>query len=50
MTSFPNDRLEQKWCGGDLLLQICANSQESVIYALRDILRHICHTVFLSGK
>ncbi|MEX9871212.1 iron uptake transporter deferrochelatase/peroxidase subunit [Providencia huaxiensis] len=41
MTSFPNDRLEQKWCGGDLLLQICANSQESVIYALRDILRHI---------
>ncbi|MEY0435911.1 iron uptake transporter deferrochelatase/peroxidase subunit [Providencia huaxiensis] len=41
MTSFPNDRLEQKWCGGDILLQICANSQESVIYALRDILRHI---------
>ncbi|MGG4606917.1 iron uptake transporter deferrochelatase/peroxidase subunit [Providencia sp. Me31A] len=41
MTSFPNDRLEKKWCGGDILLQICANSQESVIYALRDILRHI---------
>ncbi|HGN1706984.1 TPA: iron uptake transporter deferrochelatase/peroxidase subunit [Providencia rettgeri] len=41
MTSFPNDRLEQKWCGGDILLQICANSQESVIYALRDILRHL---------
>ncbi|MFP3019177.1 MAG: iron uptake transporter deferrochelatase/peroxidase subunit [Arsenophonus sp.] len=40
MNSFPNDRLESKWCGGDLLLQICANSQESVIYALRDILRH----------
>ena len=41
MTSFPNDRLEKKWCGGDFLLQICANSQESVIYALRDILRHV---------
>ncbi|EPL6454414.1 iron uptake transporter deferrochelatase/peroxidase subunit [Providencia rettgeri] len=41
MTSFPNDRLEAKWCGGDIMLQICANSQESVIYALRDILRHI---------
>ncbi|WP_265524572.1 iron uptake transporter deferrochelatase/peroxidase subunit [Providencia rustigianii] len=40
MTSFPNDRLEDKWCGGDVVLQICANSQESVIYALRDILRH----------
>ncbi|HFF1654202.1 TPA: iron uptake transporter deferrochelatase/peroxidase subunit [Providencia rettgeri] len=41
MASFPNDRLEAKWCGGDIMLQICANSQESVIYALRDILRHI---------
>ena len=40
MTSFPNDRLEEKWCGGDIVLQICANSQESVIYALRDILRN----------
>lgn len=40
MTSFPNDRLEESWCGGDIVLQICANSQESVIYALRDILRY----------
>lgn len=41
MNPFPNDRLEQQWCGGDILLQICANSEESVIYALRDILRHL---------
>ncbi|WP_025819313.1 iron uptake transporter deferrochelatase/peroxidase subunit [Shewanella marina] len=40
MKSFPNDRLEQDWCGGDITLQICANSPESVIYALRDIIRH----------
>lgn len=46
MTSFPNDRLEQKWCGGDIMLQICANSQESVIYALRDILRHTAPLMF----
>lgn len=46
MTSFPNDRLEQKWCGGDITLQICANSQESVIYALRDILRHTSPFMF----
>ena len=46
MTSFPNDRLEQKWCGGDIVLQICANSQESVIYALRDILRHTSSRMF----
>lgn len=46
MTSFPNDRLEQKWCGGDITLQICANSQESVIYALRDLLRHTAPFMF----
>ncbi|WP_162064416.1 iron uptake transporter deferrochelatase/peroxidase subunit [Vibrio taketomensis] len=40
MKSFPNDQLEQDWCGGDITLQICANSPESVIYALRDIIRH----------
>ncbi|KLU16698.1 MULTISPECIES: iron uptake transporter deferrochelatase/peroxidase subunit [Xenorhabdus] len=44
MTAFPNDRLEASWCGGDLLLQLCANSRETVIYALRDVLRQ------LSGK
>lgn len=41
MKPFPNDRLDDKWCGGDLLLQLCANSQESVIYALRDILKYL---------
>lgn len=41
MKPFPNDRLDTQWCGGDLLLQICANSQESVIYALRDILKYL---------
>ncbi|EKT65584.1 iron uptake transporter deferrochelatase/peroxidase subunit [Providencia burhodogranariea] len=46
MTSFPNDRLEQEWCGGDITLQICANSQESVIYALRDLLRHSAPFMF----
>ncbi|ELX8379484.1 iron uptake transporter deferrochelatase/peroxidase subunit [Providencia vermicola] len=46
MTSFPNDRLEQQWCGGDISLQICANSQESVIYALRDLLRHTAPLMF----
>ncbi|HGJ5891646.1 MAG TPA: iron uptake transporter deferrochelatase/peroxidase subunit [Arsenophonus apicola] len=46
MTSFPNDRLKSEWCGGDVLLQICANSQESVIYALRDILRHTSAYLF----
>ncbi|MGP1932235.1 MAG: Dyp-type peroxidase [Arsenophonus sp. ET-YP4-MAG3] len=46
MNSFPNDRLEPEWCGGDILLQICANSQETLIYALRDILRHTSAYLF----
>ncbi|MDV5226914.1 iron uptake transporter deferrochelatase/peroxidase subunit [Providencia manganoxydans] len=46
MTSFPNDRLEKEWCGGDITLQICANSQESVIYAVRDLLRHSAPFMF----
>ncbi len=40
MTRFPNDALDGKWCHGDLLLQICANSSETVLHALRDIIKH----------
>lgn len=40
MPRFPNDRLEKAWCGGDLSIQFCANSRESVIYALRDLISH----------
>lgn len=40
MPRFPNDRLQKQWCGGDLSIQFCANSRESVIYALRDIISH----------
>lgn len=50
MKPFPNDRLDPKWCGGDLLLQLCANSPESVIYALRDILKHLSGQVYAVWK
>ncbi len=40
MTRFPNDALDGKWCHGDLLLQICANSSETVLHALRDVIKH----------
>lgn len=40
MTRFPNDSLDAAQCHGDLLLQICANSQDTVIHALRDIIKH----------
>lgn len=40
MTRFPNDSLDAALCHGDLLLQICANTQDTVIHALRDIIKH----------
>jgi deferrochelatase/peroxidase EfeB len=40
MTRFPNDALDADSCHGDLLLQICANTNDTVIHALRDIIKH----------
>jgi deferrochelatase/peroxidase EfeB len=40
MVSFPNDSLVPAWCHGDLMLQICANNQDTVQHALRDIAKH----------
>ena len=39
MRRFPNDALERDWCHGDLLLQVCANTPQSTIHALRDIIK-----------
>ncbi|XGI81913.1 Dyp-type peroxidase domain-containing protein [Enterobacter hormaechei] len=36
----PNDSLDAALCHGDVLLQICANTQDTVIHALRDIIKH----------
>jgi len=37
MPSFPDDALDPAWCHGDLLLQVCAQSRDTVHHALRDI-------------
>lgn len=39
MEQFPNDALEADKCHGDLLIQFCANTAETNIHALRDIIR-----------
>jgi len=40
MPSFPNDALDAALCDGDLLLQVCSNTAETNLHALRDIIKH----------
>ncbi|KHK96101.1 peroxidase [Microbacterium mangrovi] len=40
MDTFANDDLDPVRCGGDLVLQLCADSRDVVLHALRDLARH----------
>jgi deferrochelatase/peroxidase EfeB len=39
MTTFPDDALVAEECHGDVLLQLCANSEQTLLNALRDVMR-----------
>ncbi|OWJ71983.1 deferrochelatase/peroxidase EfeB [Haematobacter massiliensis] len=41
MVQFRNDALQPDLCHGDIALQICANAQDTVIHALRDIVKSL---------
>jgi deferrochelatase/peroxidase EfeB len=39
MTTFPDDALVPEECHGDMLVQLCANSEQTLLNALRDLMR-----------
>ncbi len=50
MTRFRNDALDRQLCHGDLTLQICANTQDTTIHALRDIIKVCSDQLILKWK
>ncbi|MGR3874176.1 iron uptake transporter deferrochelatase/peroxidase subunit [Streptomyces graminifolii] len=40
MPAFPDDDLNADWCHGDVSVQFCADSPDTVLHALRDVTRH----------
>jgi deferrochelatase/peroxidase EfeB len=40
MDTFVDDDLDPATCHGDLMIQICADAQDAVLHALRDLSRH----------
>jgi deferrochelatase/peroxidase EfeB len=39
MTTFPDDALVAEECHGDLMVQLCANGEQTLLNALRDLMR-----------
>jgi deferrochelatase/peroxidase EfeB len=50
MERFYNDALDPKFCHGDLMLQICSNTAETNIHALRDIIKNLPDLIALRWK
>ncbi|MFT4172593.1 MAG: iron uptake transporter deferrochelatase/peroxidase subunit [Rhodocyclaceae bacterium] len=50
MTSFPNDALDAALCHGDLSIQFCANTPDTNIHALRDIVKNLPDLLVLQWK
>jgi deferrochelatase/peroxidase EfeB len=50
MAGFPNDALEADSCHGDLSIQFCANSADSNIHALRDIVKNLPDLLLVRWK
>lgn len=40
LPSFPTDHLQPQWCGGDLMVQACADDPTVALHAVRTLLHH----------
>jgi deferrochelatase/peroxidase EfeB len=50
MVGFTNDALEADFCHGDLSVQICSNTPDTNIHALRDIVKNLPDLLFVRWK
>jgi len=50
MTRFFNDALDPAFCHGDLSIQFCANTPDTIINALRDIIKNLPDLLVLQWK
>ena len=50
MVGFPNDALEADCCHGDLSIQFCANTADTNIHALRDIVKNLPDLLLVRWK
>ncbi|WNW11088.1 iron uptake transporter deferrochelatase/peroxidase subunit [Pseudomonas sp. DTU_2021_1001937_2_SI_NGA_ILE_001] len=50
MVGFPNDALEAASCHGDLSIQFCANTPDTNIHALRDIVKNLPDLLLVRWK
>lgn len=50
MTRFRNDALDASICHGDLSVQICANTADTAIHALRDLIKNMADQMVLRWK
>jgi deferrochelatase/peroxidase EfeB len=50
MPQFPNDALEAESCHGDVMIQICSDTPDTGIHALRDIIKNFPDSMALRWK
>jgi deferrochelatase/peroxidase EfeB len=50
MPQFPNDALDAESCHGDLLIQICSDTPDTSIHALRDVIKNFPDSLAVRWK